>query len=77
MGLVMAVLKLDDVDPDGVPIFVDWDTMLVTASVFIPCINTSSAIKQCRKIFSRRGWQIRIVICEERSILGVRIWRTA
>ena len=73
----MAVLKLDDIDPDGVPIFVDWDTMAVRASVFVPCINTSSAIKQCRKVFGRRGWQMRAVICEERNILGVRIWRTA
>lgn len=73
----MAVLKLDDLDPDGVPIFVDWDAMSVSASVFVPCINTSSALKQCRKVFDRRGWQMRAVICEERNILGVRIWRTA
>jgi len=73
----MAVLKLEDIDPDGVPIFVDWDTMSVTNSIFIPCINTSSAIKQCGKVFARRGWSMRVVICEERSFLGVRIWRIA
>lgn len=71
----MGVLKVDDLDPDGVPIFIDWDTMRVGASVFIPCINTSSALKQCRKVFARRGWRMRAVICEHHRILGVRIWR--
>jgi len=73
----MAVLKADDIDPDGIPICIDWDAMPVSASVFIPCINTSSAIKQCQKVFGRRGWQMRAAICEHHCILGVRIWRTA
>jgi ATP sulfurylase len=73
----MAVLKIDDLDPDGVPVFIDWDAMNVGGSVFIPCINTSSAIKQCRKVFARRGWKIRISITTRNDILGVRIWRIA
>lgn len=73
----MAVLKIDDLDPDGVPIFIDWDAMNVGGSVFIPCINTSSAMSQCRKVFVRRGWKIRISITTRNGILGVRIWRIA
>jgi hypothetical protein len=63
--------------PDGVPIFVDWGAMRVGGSVFIPCVNTSSAIKQARGVAKRREWEIRVAISIERSILGVRIWRTA
>ena len=73
----MPVLKLEDLDPDGVPIFVNWDAMRVSDSVFVPCINTTAAIKQCGRVFARRGWQHRVVICEHHCILGVRIWRTA
>lgn len=72
----MGVLKIDDLDPDGVPIFVDWDAMSVGGSVFIPCISTSSALRQVRKVFGRRAWGLRAVITEENRILGVRIWRT-
>jgi hypothetical protein len=73
----MGILKIDDLSPDGVPLFVDWDAMHVGCSVFVPSINTSSTIKQAGQVFARRGWQIRVVITEERYILGVRIWRTA
>jgi len=73
----MGILKIDDLSPDGVPLFVDWDAMHVGCSVFVPSINTSSTITQVKGVFARRGWQIRVVITAERYILGVRIWRTA
>ena len=38
------MLRLDDLDPDGVKVVVDWGKMVVGASVFIPCINTQKAI---------------------------------
>jgi len=73
----MGILKVDDLSPDGVPIFVDWGAMHVGCSVFVPSINTSSAIKQVGAVFARREWQMRVVIATEHRILGVRIWRIA
>ena len=35
-----GVLKVDDLNPDGVRIVVKWDDMVVGASVFIPCVKT-------------------------------------
>lgn len=73
----MGVLTLDQVGPDGVLIVVDWDAMRVGSSVFLPCINTTEALKQVGGIFDRRGWTMRIAIRAERELWGVRIWRTS
>ena len=39
-----GVLKISDLNPDGVRIIVAWDELVIGASVFIPCINTEEAI---------------------------------
>ena len=48
------MLKLDDLDPDGVKIIVDWGKMVVGASVFVPCINTQKATTQCKNMLAIR-----------------------
>lgn len=73
----MGVLKLDDLDPDGVPIFVEWDRMRLGDSLFIPCLNTTAAMKQVRAVFARRRWNMRVQIRTENHIWGLRIWRIA
>jgi hypothetical protein len=73
----MGVLTLDQIGPDGVLVVVDWDAMKVGSSVFVPCINTTEALKQVGGIFTRRGWEMRVVIRAENDIWGVRIWRSA
>jgi len=73
----MGVLTLDQVGPDGVLIAVDWDAMRVGSSVFLPCINTTEALKQAGGIFARRGWKMRVAIRPEKDLWGVRIWRIA
>lgn len=70
------MLTLYDLDPDGVKIIVDWDSMVVNASVFIPCINTKKTIAECRRIFKLKEWGIEIRVLVEDTKLGVRIWRT-
>ena len=47
----MSVLKTYDLNPDGVHIVVNWDSMGINASVFILCINTVEATKQIKRIF--------------------------
>ena len=45
-----TVLKLHDINPDGLRIVVDWGAMVVGSSIFIPCVNTTEAIQQVKKI---------------------------
>lgn len=73
----MGVLTIDQIAPDGLLIVVEWDNMRVGSSVFIPCIDTTEAIKQVRRIFERKGWRMRIAIRPEKGIWGIRIWRRA
>ena len=70
------MLKLDDLDPDGVKIAVNWGNMVIGASVFIPCINTKKAIAQCKNIFKLKCWQLEIRVIIQDNKLGIRIWRT-
>jgi hypothetical protein len=71
----MGVLRVDDVGPDGVRMVVDWETMPVGGSLFIPCVNVKLAYKQVRDIFARRAWGLRAQVSVENHILGLRIWR--
>ena len=72
----MSVVKLDDLNPDGVHIVVKWEDMVVGSSVFIPCINTDKAIQQLKTIFvNRKGWDIRAKGVIENPHVGVRVWR--
>jgi len=72
----MPVLKIDDIAPDGVRIVIDWGTFELGASMFIPCVDTEEAVKQLRKITSRKGIKFshKAMIVNEKW--GVRIWRT-
>lgn len=72
----MGVRNFDQIAPDGLLIVVEWDEMRVGSSVFLPCVNTSEAVKQVRGVFDRRGWKMRIAIRPENGIWGVRIWRS-
>jgi hypothetical protein len=69
-------LKFDDIAPDRVKIIVDWDKMVVGASVFIPCINNVKARKQLLDIAQRKNWQIETRVRIENGMFGVRMWRT-
>jgi hypothetical protein len=69
------VLREDDIAPDGVRIVIDWRQMVVGSSVFIPCINTDSAIKQVSRLFAQRKWGLNHHIRIENGKIGLRIWR--
>ena len=45
-----GVLKIDDLNPDGVRVVVKWDNLVVGSSMFIPCVNTEEAMRQAAKI---------------------------
>ena len=69
-------LKFDDLTPDQVKIIVDWDTVSVRASVFIPCVNSVKAKKQLLDIAQRKNWGVEVRVRIENGMFGVRMWRT-
>lgn len=71
-----AVLRTDDLNPDGVRIVVNWDDMVVGTSVFVPCINTEEAMRQAAKILVAKDYKTEAKVVVENKILGIRIWRT-
>ena len=71
-----GVLKISDLNPDGVRIIVAWDELVVGASVFIQCINTEEAMKQAAKIVVGKDFKTEARVVVEDEILGIRIWRT-
>lgn len=71
-----AVLRTDDLNPDGVRIVVNWDDMVVGTSVFVPCINTEEAMRQAAKILVDKEYKTEARVVIEGDILGIRIWRT-
>ena len=70
------MLMVDDLAPDGICITVNWDKMVIGASIFVPCINTQRAKEQVVKLCKGRRWQATIKIVIENDKLGIRIWRT-
>tara|TARA_X000001388_G_scaffold76027_3_gene72238 strand:- start:792 stop:1007 length:216 start_codon:yes stop_codon:yes gene_type:complete len=69
------MLKLHDLNPDGVRIIVDWDSMKTGMSVFILCVNTEKAVKQIKNIMQSKKWKVETRVVIEDGKLGVRIWR--
>ena len=64
------------IEPDGVPIEVDWDKFSVGASVFIPCINTIKASRQVKYVTAHMGMLVQITTRAENKKWGIRVWRT-
>ena len=71
----MAILKKYDLNPDGVRIIVNWESMVIGSSVFILSVNTQEALTQIKKIMNLKGWEYQMQIRVEDEKLGVRVWR--
>ncbi len=72
----MTTRRLNDLCPDGVRVVVAWDSMVVGASIFVPCINTKKAIRQIKSTTNKKDWKIESRVHAENGLLGVRVWRT-
>ena len=72
----MGVLRTDDINPDGVRIVIDWPSMAISSSVFVPCINIHLVKQQILKIVTGFGWECTVKVVTESDKLGVRVWRT-
>ena len=73
----MAILKKYDLNPDGVRIIVNWDSMVAGSSVFILSVNTQEALSQIKSVMNDKGWEYQMQIRVEDEKLGVRVWRLA
>jgi len=71
----MAVLKKYDLNPDGVRIIVNWDSMVTGSSVFILSVNVQEALSQIKSVMNDKGWEYQMQIRVEDEKLGVRVWR--
>lgn len=74
--MAMGALRTYDIAPDGVRVVIDWNKFVVGSSMFIPCVNTTAAVRQITKITNDRLQQITTKIVVENDLLGVRVWRT-
>ena len=72
----MKILRSHDLHPDGVKIVVEWDSMHVNTSIFVPCINTEEAKKQVKSVFVQKKWQFLAKITVEKGRVGLRVWST-
>jgi len=68
-------LRTDDLNPDKIKVVVQWDDMVVGASVFVPCIDTEKAKQQMIKIAELKTWQVEMRVRIENKMFGLRIWR--
>lgn len=71
------MLRLDDLNPDGIRIVVDWLRFTPGASIFIPCLNLEKCEVQVKTVAARKRWKIQTQIWVQNNILGLRVWRIA
>ena len=71
-----GILRTYDLNPDGVRVVVNWEKMVVNASIFIPCVNTEEALSQIKRITVEKGWGVETKVLIEDEKLGLRAWRT-
>ena len=78
MGFLMdqKVMKIEDLNPDGIRIVVNWDELKVSGSVFVPCVDTEKVKDQVSTVASLRQWGVKHEVRVENNLLGLRIWRT-
>lgn len=74
--MVKMALKIEDLDPDGVLITVNWEAMDVGWSFFIPCLDVEKAQLQLKEVEKLKNWKFKTQTCVENKKLGLRVWRT-
>lgn len=68
-------LEPNQIAPDGVAFDVDVDRFTVGTSIFIPCINTTKALQQVRRLTRLTPDQTEHRVVIEAEKYGLRVWR--
>ena len=74
--MAMMALKIEDLDPDGVLVTINWEIMDVGWSFFLPCLDVEKAQMQLKDVEKLRNWKFKTQTCVENKKLGLRVWRT-
>tara|TARA_R110002020_G_scaffold29788_2_gene94135 strand:+ start:6535 stop:6762 length:228 start_codon:yes stop_codon:yes gene_type:complete len=74
--MVMMALKIEDLDPDGVLVTINWEIMDVGWSFFLPCLDVEKAQMQLKDVEKLKNWKFKTQTCVENKKLGLRVWRT-
>jgi hypothetical protein len=64
-----------EINPDGVPMSIEWKKFVVGASMFIPAVNVTRLVRQMRSVARTNGIKVHHVERIENGKLGVRFWR--
>ncbi len=72
----MMALKIEDLDPDGVLVTINWEIMDVGWSFFLPCLDVEKAQMQLKDVEKLKNWKFKTQTCVENKKLGLRVWRT-
>lgn len=73
-GLNKNRIRNTDLAPDGVRILIDWEKLVLGASIFIPAVNTPELITQFKSAMPE-DWKIEYRNRIENGKWGVRFWR--
>ena len=68
-------LRENEICPDGVLFFVDWDRFQIGMSLFVPAINTQKLREQLNIVAKKRKWRWETRERIENGCWGVRFWR--
>jgi hypothetical protein len=63
-------------NPDGVDVIFPYNDFVIGSSVFIPCVNTTKANAQVRKLCKTAKIGAKTSIVVENGRYGIRVWRT-
>ena len=75
--MVRRVIRTTDLNPDGLRIILNWEELRPGTSMFVPCVNTTAALEQAKRITKVLGYEVILKVVIESKKLGIRIWRTS
>lgn len=75
--MVQRVIRTNDLNPDGLRVVLDWGALSPGTSMFVPCINTTVALEQAKRITKKLDYDVILKVVIESKKLGIRIWRIA
>lgn len=67
--------RLFSLAPDGVELAVNWDSMAVGMSVFVPCLNVQQCLNEFNYVADVLDWTYEYAVRIEAGKMGVRFWR--
>ena len=62
-------------NPDGVPLSIDWQFFEPGMSIFIPAVDTKKLKYQLERLAINRGFKVKGMERIEGGLLGMRFWR--